>query len=309
MINILFAARPEQWPEYSPHLRSAIAESGLNAQLSTNLPAEHVDYIVYSPAASVRDFTPFKRLKAVLNLWAGVEGIVSNDTLKVPLARMADSGMAEGMVDYVVAHVMRHHIGMDAHLDNPNRAWVERCPPLARDRRVAILGIGALGSACATALVGLGFDVHGWSRSSKDLQGVTSHSGAGGLKKILPLADIVVLLTPSTAQTANLINAQTLALLPKGAVIINPGRGPLIDDAALLSALDSGHIAHATLDVFRTEPLPKDDPYWSHPNVTVTPHIASTTRPETAAQRVVENIRRNEAGQPMLNVVDRRAGY
>jgi len=119
----------------------------------------------------------------------------------------------------------------------------------------------------------------------------------------------VILLLPDTPATNNILNADTLAMLPKGARIINPGRGPLIDDAALLEALDSGQVGHATLDVFRVEPLPADDPYWAHPNVTVTPHIAAETRASTASQVIAENIRRGEAGEPFLHLVDRSLGY
>jgi glyoxylate/hydroxypyruvate reductase A len=129
------------------------------------------------------------------------------------------------------------------------------------------------------------------------------------LKDALALAEIAVLLLPDTAATTNTLNAETLALMPKGAVIINPGRGPLIDDNALLAALDSGHISHATLDTFRVEPLPKDDPYWAHPNVTVTPHVAAETRAKYSALTVAENIRRGEAGEPFLHLVDRSLGY
>jgi glyoxylate/hydroxypyruvate reductase A len=174
---------------------------------------------------------------------------------------------------------------------------------------VTILGLGALGAACAKALAGLGFQVAGWSRSPKQIEGVTCHSGDQGLNDALANTDILVLLLPLTPATTDIINERTLAIMPPGSVIINPGRGALIDDAALLSALDTGHISHATLDVFRVEPLPENDPYWHHPKVTVTPHIASETRPETAAERIAENIRRGEAGEPFLNLVDRTRGY
>jgi hypothetical protein len=151
-------------------------------------------------------------------------------------------------------------------------------PPLARDRTVAVLGLGVLGAACAQALASLNFRVLGWSRSPKSIDGVETAHGADGLDATLRQAAIVVLLLPDTPATENTLNARTLALLPKGAVIVNPGRGPLIDDDALLAALDSGQVGHATLDVFRTEPLPAEHPYWAHPKVTVTPHIASETR-------------------------------
>jgi len=174
---------------------------------------------------------------------------------------------------------------------------------------VTVLGLGALGQACARMLVQLGFPVTGWSRRPKDIPGITCLSGDDGLEQALRAADILVLLLPLTDETENLLDTLTLALLPEGAMIVNPGRGPLIDDDALMTALDRGHVAHATLDVFRQEPLPRDHPFWAHPQVTVTPHIASETRPETAAQVIAENIRRGEAGEPFLHLVDRAKGY
>jgi glyoxylate/hydroxypyruvate reductase A len=150
----------------------------------------------------------------------------------------------------------------------------------------------------------LGFPVTGWSRSPKTVAGVRSVTGRDGLKDVLSGAEIVVLLTPHTRSTENLMNAETLAWMRPGAVLLNPGRGALVDDGALLQALD-GPLGHATLDTFRIEPLPDDHPFRTHPRVTVTPHIASTTRPATAARVVAENIRRGEAGMPLLHVVDR----
>ncbi|MBU0862395.1 MAG: glyoxylate/hydroxypyruvate reductase A, partial [Alphaproteobacteria bacterium] len=182
-------------------------------------------------------------------------------------------------------------------------------PPLAKDRPITVLGLGALGAACGQALAALGFPVTGWSRSQKQIDGLTCLSGDDGLTTALSGAQGIVLLLPQTPATDSILNARSLALLEPGAFIVNPGRGPLIDDAALLAALGSGQVGAATLDVFRKEPLAADDPYWSHPRVTVTPHIASTTRPDTAAQVIAENIRRGEAGLPFLHLVDRKAGY
>jgi glyoxylate/hydroxypyruvate reductase A len=138
---------------------------------------------------------------------------------------------------------------------------------------------------------------------------VACFSGETGLAEALAGAEIVVLLLPLTAATENLMNAERLAMLPDGAVVINPGRGPLIDDEALVAALDDGRLAHATLDVFREEPLPPEHVFWAHPKVTVTPHIASATRVKSAARVVAENIRRGEAGDPFLFLVDRSLGY
>ena len=309
--TILFAAKPERWPAYEPHLRDALAEVGIDdAGLVTQADPAEVDYIVYAPNSTVQDFTPYTRLTAVLSLWAGVESIVGNQTLTVPLARMVDAGLTEGMVEWCVGHVLRHHLGMDAHILGQDGTWRNgTIPPLARDRQVAVLGLGALGRAVAQALVALGFRVSGWSRSEKSVAGVEARHGEDGLDMVLDRAAIVVLLLPDTPATTNLLDARRLALLPRGAVLINPGRGPLIDDDALLAALDSGQIGHATLDVFRIEPLPADHPFWAHPGVTVTPHIASETRPSSASRAIAENIRRGEAGEPFIHLVDRALGY
>lgn len=307
-VNILFSS-PGDWAAYETPLREALAQTGLEFDLRTDFPPDHVDYIIYAPNSKVQDFTPFSRLKAVLNLWAGVEDVVTNPTLTAPLARMVDPGLERGMVEWVTGHTLRHHLGMDAHIVNPDHEWSHVAPPLAQDRPVTILGLGALGTACARTLCDLGFSVTGWSRSAKLLDGIACTHGESGLAQALELAQIVILLLPATPDTENTLNAQTLSMLPRGAVVLNPGRGPLIDDAALLDALDSGQIGHATLDTFRTEPLPRDHPYWSHRHVTVTPHIASETRPDSASRVIAENIRRGEAGESLLHLVDRTAGY
>ena len=304
MLTVLFAA-PSLWPEYEPHLPQALAEAGIEARLVTEAAPAEVDYIVYAPASPLQDFTPYTRTRAVLNLWAGVERITGNPTLTQPLCRMVDPGLTEGMVEWVTGHALRHHLGMDRHILNPGHVWDPTCPPLARERPVTILGMGALGSACAEALRALNFPVTGWSRTEKPGQ----LHGDEGLRKALSTAQILITLLPKTPETENLVNASRLALLPRGAVILNPGRGPLIDDDALLAALDVGHIAHATLDVFRIEPLPLGHPFWSHPRVTVTPHIAADTRAVTASRVIAENIRRGEAGETFLHRVDRARGY
>lgn len=308
-LNLLFSAREELWDEYLPHLRVACSDLGLEVALDTQFDPQDVDYIIYAPNPSLKDFAPFHNCKAVLSLWAGVESIAPNTSLTQPLARLADTGLKQGMREWVAGHVLRHHLGMDRHITNPDAIWRPIAPPLANERHVSFLGLGELGAACAKTLSQLGFRVTGWSRSLKTIEGVDCKAGSAGLKQALTSAEILVLLLPLTADTENLLNQETLALLPKGATIINPGRGALVDDQALLDALDTGQVDHATLDVFRIEPLPKDHPYWAHPKVTVTPHIASETRPETAALQIAENIRRGEAGEPFMNLVDRARGY
>ncbi|GGW31207.1 glyoxylate/hydroxypyruvate reductase A [Gemmobacter lanyuensis] len=308
MTVVLFAAGAALWPEYEAPLRAAFAKAGLAADLVTEAAPETVDCIVYAPSSPLQDFAPFTTCRLVQNLWAGVERIVGNTTLTQPLCRMVDPGLTEGMVEYVVGHVLRHHLGMDKFIHGAP-GWDQVVPPLARERRVTLLGLGALGLACATALRALNFQVEGWSRTAKTGLPFPAHHGEAGLDTALRRTDILVTLLPRTPETENLMNARRIALLPPGAVIINPGRGALIDDDALLAALDAGAVGHATLDVFRQEPLPADHPYRHHPRVTVTPHIAADTRASTAAQVVAENLRRALAGEPLLHQVDRSRGY
>lgn len=308
--RILFSAAPGAFARWEGPLREALAARGVAGELSTRAedPAQ-VDYLVAAPDGPVRDFSPFTHARAVLSLWAGVEAFLANPTLTQPLTRMVDPGLTAGMVEYVAGHVLRHHLGMDAHVVNPGHVWAPVPPPLAAERGVTVLGLGALGAAVARALATLGFAVHGWSRSPRALEGVRCHSGPQGLRAALSAAEILVLLLPLTPRTENLLDAERIGWLPEGAVVVNPGRGALIDEEALLAALDSGRLAHATLDVFRVEPLPAGHPFWSHPRVTVTPHVAASTRPATAAAVIAENIARAERGAPLLNLVDRRRGY
>jgi glyoxylate/hydroxypyruvate reductase len=308
-VTVLFAAGEHRWGAYQAPLTAALADAGLDARLVTDCPPDQADYIVYAPGGTITDFSPYVRCKAVLSLWAGVERIVGNATLTQPLCRMVDPALTAGMVEWVTGHVLRHHLGMDRHIVNPAHVWDPVCPPLAAERPVSILGLGELGQACAAMLRALGFPVTGWSRSPRTVPGVACLHGDDGLQRALSGAAILVTLLPRTPETENLLDARRLGWLPRGAVIINPGRGQLIDDAALLAALESGALAHATLDVFRVEPLPGDHPFWAHPKVTVTPHIAAETRPGSASRVVAENIRRSEAGEPLLYRVDRVRGY
>lgn len=309
MVRVYFAAGAQNWPEYDAPLQAAFAEAGIRAELvlEPGDPAE-VDYIIFAPGRALADFAPYTRCKAVLSLWAGVERIVGNATLTQPLCRMVDPALTEGMVEYVVGNVLRHHLGLDRYIHGGGE-WRQIVPPLARERVVAVLGLGALGLACAQALRALNFEVLGWSRTAKAVDGVQSFHGEDGLEAALRAAEIVVTLLPRTPETEGLLDARRLGWMRPGAVIINPGRGALIDDDALLAALNAGAVGHATLDVFRAEPLPMAHPFWTHPGVTVTPHIAADTRAGSAARVVVENIRRGEAGLTFLHLVDRTRGY
>ena len=308
-IKILFSANDENWKRYKAPLQDALDNKSLDYELGRTITPCEVDYIIYAPSSALQDFSPYTKLKAVLNLWAGVEGVTNNKTLKVPLARMVDSGLTDGMVEWVTGHTLRHHLGIDKHIHGQDGIWRSYVPPLAKDRIITILGLGTLGTACGIALKRLGFNVRGWSRREKRVDGIICFYGDDQVDSSLMDADIVVLLLPDTPLTQNILNQHTLNLLKRGAFVLNPGRGPLIDDDALLAALDSGQIEHATLDVFRIEPLPKNHQYWSNNKVTVIPHKASETRPKTASQVIAMNIERAENGQELLYLVDRENGY
>lgn len=304
--NVLFAAPDRLWEDYREALPRAFAEAGVAADLGRDHAPETVDYVVYAPGGPVTDFAPFTRAKAVLSLWAGVERVVTNPTLTQPLARMVDDGLRQGMVEWVVAHALRHHLGTDAQVLRQDGVWRHDPPKLGPERPVTVLGLGELGVACARALAALGFPVTGWSRTPKDAPGLRTLTD---LAPALAGAEIVVLLLPHTPATDSVMDAARLALPARGFALLNPGRGALLDDAALLAALATGQVGHATLDVFRQEPLPPEHPFWTHPSVTVTPHVAAETRPATAARVIAENVRRGQAGAPLLHLVDRAAGY
>lgn len=302
-MQVLFAAPETMWDEWSAALCAACPEMRLRR---TGDPADF-DAIIYAPGGDIDDLSPYVNARLVQSLWAGVERIVGNPTVTQPLARMVDPGLAHGMAEYCTGWTMRAHLGMDCYAQDG--IWRNGLvPPLACERRVTILGMGALGRAVTAMLVPIGFSITGFSGTGRPVDGVES-LGRDGLDKALSRAEILINLLPDTEDTRGLLNAQRLSLLPEGAWLINPGRGTAVDDEALLAALDRGAVGHAVLDVFRTEPLPPDHPFWAHPAITVTPHIAADTRPESAAPVVADNLRRAMSGQPILHLVDRARGY
>ena len=176
-IKILFSANEENWKRYKAPLHDALDDKSLNYELGTTITPSEVDYIIYAPSSSLKDFSPYTKLKAVLNLWAGVEGVTNNKSLKVPLARMVDSGLTDGMVEWVTGHTLRHHLGIDKHIHGQDGIWRSYVPPLAKDRVITILGLGTLGTACGIALKRLGFNVRGWSRREKRVDGIQCFYG------------------------------------------------------------------------------------------------------------------------------------
>ncbi len=254
----------------------------------------------------------YPNLKAIFSVGAGIDHLSSDPELPkgVPVVRMVEPGLTAGMTEFVVMSVLYHHRFMlDYAAQARARVWREIDQVPAWDRRVGIMGLGVLGGDAAAKLVGLRFDVAGWSASPKDLPGVASFHGADGFLPFLNRSDILVCLLPLTPETTGILDARAFAALPKGASLVSVGRGPQVVEADLLTALDSGQLDGATLDVFRDEPLPADSPFWDHPRVVVVPHVASMTIARGACKFVIDNIRRFEAGQPLRHVVDLDKGY
>ena len=261
------------------------------------------------PPGALNDFP---NLRAVINLGAGVDAIMADATYprKVPLVRMVDPALTRHMSEFIVHRVLHFHRKFHIY-DRMQRDhdWRELPQDDTLQKRVGILGLGHLGADAARRLAPFGFRLAGWSRTEKDIDGVQSFHGEAGLMPFLARTDILVCLLPLTPETEGILNARTLAALPPGAYVINAGRGPQMVEADLLEALDGGHLAGAALDVFHQEPQPGDSPFWDHPKVLLTPHVASLSSPASAAAEIAENIRRVRRGEPPNDVVDMGAGY
>ncbi|MEM7440197.1 MAG: NAD(P)-dependent oxidoreductase [Pseudomonadota bacterium] len=310
-MKILFSARDALWPEYKPALEAEFARLNLSVELTrdTSDPGS-IDYIIYAPARDDDDLSVYKNVRLIQSLWAGPDKLLKNPTLTQPLARMVEPGMTQTMTEFVLGQVLYHHLHTQDFVTMPKDDWRwDWGPPLANTRTVGFLGAGALGTACAAVVHQVGFITIGWSRGPKPDAPMQVFHGAEGLKSVLEQSDILVLLLPNTTATENVLNAETLALAKPGVAIVNAGRGEAIDDAALLAALDSGQVRSATLDVFRQEPLPANDPYRSHPRVLVTPHVAAETQAATACVFAAENIARDARGETPLHLVDRSLNY
>jgi glyoxylate/hydroxypyruvate reductase len=251
-------------------------------------------------------------LQWVQSTWAGVEDLVAGLPERIRIARMIDPQLVETMAEAVLAWTLYLHRDMPRYARQQRAGdWQTHPPVAAVDRRIGILGLGVLGVASSLRLTREGFPTGGWARTPKEIEGVEAFHGDGGFQQLLRRSDIVVNLLPHTDATARVLDADAFASMPEGASLINFGRGSAIVDEALLHALDDGHLAHAVLDVFHTEPLPGDHRFWAHESVTVLPHISGPTTPETAALIAAGNVRRYLASGelPLDALVDRRRGY
>ena len=279
----------------------------------------NVDDIEYCaawlPPAGVVKSLP--NLKVIMSLGAGVDAILKDPTLpdNVPIVRVNDPDLTGRMTEYIVLHVLMHHRQQRRIDENQrNKVWDSFPTHAARELSVGIMGLGVMGVDAAIRLRDIGFRVAGWSRGRKHIHGVESFAGAEEFDAFLARTDVLVSLLPATADTDGIINRATIRKLsrkgPFGApIIINAGRGrqQVADD--ILAALDAGELHAATLDVFVPEPLPPDNPLWTHPRVTVTPHCAADSDPETICAYVAANIARHQRGEKLENLVDRSRGY
>ena len=310
-MKIVFIS-PDDFAPWREPLRLNIPEADVFAWDEDSIDENEIDYaLVWKPQPGL--LARFANLKGIINLGAGVDALLQDHTLPraVPLVRLVDARLTSGMVEYMIHWVLHFHRDMHVYARQQRaRDWTQHDNADTQKRRVGILGLGELGQGCAHALTMLGFEsLSGWSRTQKDLPGVQSFAGKDGLKPFLRQCEILLCLLPHTAATQGLLNAETLTELPQGAFIVNAGRGGLVVDEDLIAALESGHLAAAALDVFNTEPLPDDHPYWAMYNVFVTPHIASLTTPMSSSEVIAKAIRALENGEVPDNLVDFNQGY
>tara|TARA_R110001583_G_scaffold96819_3_gene241352 strand:+ start:61106 stop:62098 length:993 start_codon:yes stop_codon:yes gene_type:complete len=307
--KILIAAQGEEsrWKEA---MNARLPDATIYTRDDTYNPAE-IDFALLwkQPQGMMKSLA---NVRGIFSLGAGVEHVLSAPSLpkNVPIVRLEDAGMAQQMVEYHMYAALHFMRDFDHYLRSQNEGdWHPRDVAEISDFRVGVMGLGALGATVATRLSEMGFTVSGWSRRMKVLERVKTFAGAETLDEFLAQTDILICLLPRTDKTEGLLDRARLSKLPGNAAIINASRGAVIVEEDLLRLLDTGHLRGAFLDVAVNEPLPSDHPFWNHPKIRLTPHIAAATRIGPAVDQIAENIARIDKGETPLGLVDRDIGY
>lgn len=299
-------------PEWQSAFKALLPDLMLKEWGDQSVNPDEVSYVlVWQPDDG--QIKQYKNLKAILSTAAGVDHILKDDTIPVtiPIIRMVTAETVQRMAEFCCMSALMMLKDIPRMIrQQQQKHWQEvSTPHTARETTVGIMGLGALGQATATMLSQVGFKVRGWSRSLKEISNVMCFAGKESLVQFLAETDILICLLPDTPDTQQIINAETLALLPEGAAVINVARGPHIVLEDLFKALDTGHISRALLDVFNTEPLPSDHPVWHHSRIMVTPHSAATPSRVERAKQAAKTIAQIEAGDSPDHVYDRQKGY
>ncbi len=252
----------------------------------------------------------YPNLKLIASYGAGVENILSDPTLPegVPITRFVDKSLSDQMAEFILAAILNHRVNLTYYREQQAAChWQEK--PAIKGNNVTILGLGELGTTAAKLLHKNDYKISGWARSEKNIDGITSYYGENQLFQSVAEADFVVCLLPLTPETREILNSDLFAAMKKGSYLINVGRGDHVNEDDLMNYLSQEHLSGALLDVFSTEPLPRDHPFWQHPKIHVTPHISSPTDKAKLARQILDNYNRLSKGEPLLHLIDRKRSY
>ncbi|WP_350336065.1 2-hydroxyacid dehydrogenase [Coralliovum pocilloporae] len=313
-MSILLALKGMDIPAWVAGLKEALPDHPIVLADEDYDPAA-IDYaVVWQPDDAL--FRPLSNLKVIFSAGAGVDHILRHPALPdVPIVRAVDTELSQRMTHYILSQVFFHHRKMfEVQAAQARGEWIMLDQPSASRIRVGIMGLGVLGTDAAEKLKLHGYDVAGWSRTEKQIDGIRTYSGEDGLDALLGWSDILVCLLPSTPATADILNYDLFSKLPQtgvlgGPVLINVGRGALQKEEDIIRALDDGTLMAASLDVFKVEPLPQDSPLWGHPRIVITPHVAADSDPAAFSRSIGTQVRKFESGKPLDNQVDKTVGY
>ncbi|MEG9453685.1 MAG: glyoxylate/hydroxypyruvate reductase A [Pantoea piersonii] len=308
-MQILYKSDPQRGALWQQWLAQHAPDIQLHLWPEIGDPQEIEVLIAWQPPETLME--TFPNLKVLLSVGAGADQFdLAALPPDLPVVRMIEPGLTQGMVEYVTFAVLGLHRDMVRYLrQQREEKWLAHSVNPAATRRVGVMGLGELGQAALRQLASFGFDCAGWSRTPRELDGVECFHGAAQLGAFLARSDILVCLLPLTAETRGLLNRDLFSQLPRGAALVQAGRGAQLIHQDLLDALDSGQLGAAVIDVTDPEPLPPAHPFWRHPAIWLTPHIASQTQNESAVAALLENLRRYQRGEPMIGLIDRTRGY